>query len=301
MKPKYSPGQLAAWILTNAKNVEAHDGEYRFPCPKCGHKSHYFNVFKGIGFCHRAACKSTTSISSLEEAFGSTPETFIVEPTIDKHEDSPKSEIPPFPEDATPLIQRDRNSGLITYYPAVVAAIQRTRFISPEQMFLWSLHYCTTSERILIPIYYKGILRNYVSRAVWWQASATDFQRYDYPRHYNIKRWLFGWDEAKVFSRLTLVENTFNAIWLRDALRCSTAFGSDLSDEQIELLYKSKVKEVTFMWDYGAEERAQKAMKKLGDLGIDCRLVRFTSAKPQPDNWTLPELIKKEIMIWEKG
>jgi hypothetical protein len=66
------------------------------------------------------------------------------------------------------------------------------------------------------------------------------------------------------------------------------------------MLYKSKVKEVTFMWDHGAEERAQKCMKRLGRMGIDTRLVRFTSTKPQPDNWSLQDLIKKETMIWEE-
>ncbi len=290
--------QLAYWILSNAAAVESGGVEFNFPCPHCGHTSHYFNVKKAIGFCHKAGCKRVTTVAALEQAFGNTPDSVVVGYVSYEHEVSAKQEVPvKLPVGVDAIVYRVEGT-LYTNYPEVVTQLEKTRFIDSSLAHRWGLLLDPIRERIIIPVFFKGTLQNYVSRSVWWKASVSEYKRYEYPKGHNIKRWLFGWDEAKTFQRLTLVENTFNAIWLRSTLHCTSNFGSDLSKQQIDLIFKSKVQEVTFLWDYGAEQRTQKAMNALSKVGVDCRMVKLTEEKQQPDNWTLNELVAMTQAVW---
>lgn len=294
----YAPEQLARWILSNvAADIASQAGEeFRFPCPRCGHKAHYFNVKKGVGYCHHASCKATTTVQNLEKYWGKSPQSAIVgfTKTIESTP-STEQEVLTLPEKARALIIREEGR-LLSYFPDVVTEIQRSRFITPEQMFRWSLHIDPEDERIIIPVFGHGILQNYVSRSIWWEESKTSYKRYKYPRGRNIKDWIFGWDEAKRWTELSLVENTFNAIWLRNHLYCTTAFGSDLSKKQIKDIQDSKATKITFLWDYGAEVRAQKAIDRL--KYVSCRMVRLTKNRPQPDDWTVEELQQKVEEVW---
>lgn len=295
---KHDPKQVGYWILSNAKDVQHGGVEYNFPCPYCGHKAHYFNVKKGIGFCHAARCKRVTTIEALEQVFGNTPDSVVVGYVGDEQEADLIEEAPiALPVAAVPLVFRQTGS-LVTHYPEVVTKLQETRFINPEQAHRWAILFDPASERVIVPVYAEGRLENYVSRAVWWKPSATDYKRYDYPHGRNIKKWLYGWAEAKQLVRISLVENTFNSIWLRNSLGAVSVFGSDLSQQQVNLIFKSKVQQVTFMFDWGAEERAQKSLHRLSKVGVDCRIVRFTEAKQQPDSYTEEELIAMADHVW---
>jgi hypothetical protein len=66
----------------------------------------------------------------------------------------------------------------------------------------------------------------------------------------------------------------------------------------VNLIFKSKVQEVTFMFDWGAEERAQKSLHRLSRVGVDCRIVRFTEEKQQPDSYTVEELVQFADNVW---
>jgi len=139
-------------------------------------------------------------------------------------------------------------------------------------------------------VYGEGVLRTFVSRAVWWFKGKSDYIRYEYPKDTHVTDYLFGWEECRQWSDLTLVENTFNAIWLRDALHCTTNFGSSLSATQVALICASKVRKVTFIWDFGTRGAVQGASQKLESRGIETRVVTLSKDKPQPDDYTLEEL-----------
>ena len=139
--------------------------------------------------------------------------------------------------------------------------------------------------RVYVPVYYKEKLVSYVGRDI---LGLTPY-RYKYPKGSKISEHFLGWDEAKLWNKLTLVENTFVSIWLRNYLNCTTNFGSHLSEKQIEKIKKMKhLESVAIMWDKGAEERAENACLKLACLGIPAAYARL---KGQPDDYTLEEII----------
>lgn len=130
---------------------------------------------------------------------------------------------------------------------------------------------------------------NYVGR-LKPSRSDTGKLRYKYAPGVKTNNYIFGWDECTLWPELTLVENTFNSIWLRNHINCSTNFGSHLSDRQIELIASSKaIKTVLLLWDEGAEISAQKAVKRLRNAGIASCLARI---KGQPDNHSLETLVE---------
>lgn len=89
-----------------------------------------------------------------------------------------------------------------------------------------------------------------------------------------------------------MVENTFNAIWLRDHINCSTNFGSHLSDAQAQKIIDApRVETIIFLWDEGAETRAEKAIEKIRKFRGGKNLAACYM-KGQPDDHSL-ETLKK--------
>jgi hypothetical protein len=89
----------------------------------------------------------------------------------------------------------------------------------------------------------------------------------------------------KHVNNLTLMENTFNAIWISNTLgNCTSTFGSNLSDRQIELISGGAAKTVVIMWDEGADLSAEKARKKLKGAGVDVTCLKISG---QPDDHEL--------------
>jgi len=183
------------------------------------------------------------------------------------------------PEGALRIVYLE-DGELMTKLPTACKALTK-RGVSPEDQARFLLHF--DGQRVYIPVYTKGELVNYVGRAAWW--FDTHIKRYKYPRGHNIGLHLFNWDECRLWPRLTLVENTFNSIWLKEPLNCSTNFGSHLSDAQAQLITNSKVQSVAILWDEGAEKRAEDAVNLLATkYGVPAAYCKLTG---QPDDHPL--------------
>lgn len=178
----------------------------------------------------------------------------------------------------------------MTRYQIPLHALERERRLFLQDILKWNIHFDPTTNRIIVPVYEEGKLVQYVGRLLWGvRGTGAGDKRYKYASGASIGKYLLGWGEAKRWEKLTLVENTFNAIWLRDKLYCSTNFGSHLSKEQIDKIEKSKVKSVVLLWDEGAEARAEKAVRQLHKRAINAV---YLVIKGQPDDYRLEDLIE---------
>lgn len=282
---RFTSQQVISW-LNRYFSPKLHGPEAQFTCPKCGHENFYFNIKKLVGYCQRAKCRYRPAIQDLIDRIGVDPSQVAVRWVEPKLEIVTKSVV--LPESCVPIVTKEKGE-LVTQFPDIVNILARDRFLSAQQLFTWNLQADLNQFRIVIPIWDQGVLVNYVSRAAWW-LSEQNPKRYDYPKGHRITDNFLGWDEAQTWDHLTLVENTFNAIWLRDHLNCSTNFGSHLSDVQILKLKRSKIEHVTFLWDYGAEKAVDRARKKLALAGIPSTAVPLSKERPQPDDWVLEDL-----------
>lgn len=269
---------LASWITKNFSVSSSQGKEVQFPCPKCGFDKFYFNTSKKAGYCHRASCHFKCGIKELNKfaraQFKDTGEAQIDAPKAQKAIKLPFS--------AVPLVDR-LDGELVTNFHDVVEYVA-ARGVTPAKQFQFKLHWDGTY--VYIPVYSEGKLVNYVGRVAWWTPS--DLKRYDYPSGASTRDYLFNWDTAKLWSDLVLVENTFNGIWLSDYCHATTNFGSDLSQTQIELIAKSKVKNVVFLWDEGAEWAAGRARERLTEAGVSSTVLKI---KGQPDDHAIADLL----------
>ncbi len=289
-------GKVEAW-LRKFFRAKQEGKEFIFSCPKCGHDRLYFNSRKQVGHCKRGSCHWTPGIQQLIGICGVSPNEMTVSGYEIEDRDPVKNKVfCSLPEGCKPLVTRE-NGKLMSQFPDIVRRIRADRGITVADMRRWGLQVDCESDRIVIPVYSGGICRTYVSRAVWWFKGKTDYKRYDYPKGCSVRNWLFGWEELGEKTNITLVENTFNAIWLRENFNCTTNFGSSLSKAQIDLIFKSKVTRVNFVWDYGTKGEAQKASRALNAKGIATAIYDLPKEKPQPDDWTMEELASHVGMI----
>lgn len=271
------------WIFRNSPSARsASPQEVMFPCPACGHESHYFNVGKGVGYCHSAKCHTTSSMSLLEAMWGSVGEWA---PEVVKAEVRVSIILP---QGCVPLVYV-LSGRYLTLYREAVEWLRDKRHIEPRDVFHYAFQFDENQDRVVIPVLSEGQLVNYVSRAAGWFTGRTDSKRYMYAKGAETGRYLFNY-EAIPGDHWAIVENTFNAVWLNNHFPCTSSFGSHLSKHQIELLSK-RCRKVTLMWDHGAEERAMLACKKLRALAIHAEYVQFTADRKQPDDYSLPTLI----------
>jgi hypothetical protein len=130
----------------------------------------------------------------------------------------------------------------------------------------------TFVNRIIWPLYDEDeILRSVVARDMsgssnrpkWVNWPDTEPSYYLWP----MGRWVDGkgWFPNSLPERVVLTEGVINAF----AVECLTpfvaraCFGKKISDEQISLLLRGRVKEVILAWDYDAKDKMIKAIEKL--------------------------------------
>ncbi len=279
------PKQLGIkdWILSNFKGalLVSDNKEARFPCPKCGHESFYFNLIKGLGFCHR--CHYSPNTKTLSDLIG-------VSPAGDAPFFSPEIQKPPvnvqFPAHAVP----------VKYDSKAIEALA-SRGISLNlaetfQILVWR-------DFIMVPVYEGQKLVNIVSRRFNRTKKGKEIftsiphkERYLYQKGVRTTDYLFNFNPQ--FPHVTLVENTFNSIWLSTNKRGVSSFpsgfksqqfvsnfGSYLSDKQIETIKNSGIETVFFLWDERAI--ATKYVSKLKQLGI--KAGSFFLRQGQPDDY----------------
>lgn len=278
--------RLEDWLNKSFGIIGRSGDEVNFPCPKCHHSSFFFNVVKHIGYCHRASCNWKPTIKDLNRhtriQFGN--------PVYTRINDNPMS-VPRVSEIVLPesnLLVTKVNGQLMTSYQNAVEEVAK-RGVTPEYQFRFKLTF--NGIRVYVPVYYQGKLVNYVGRRAWWKDAELDaagVPKYEYCKGAKTNDFIFNWDEMKLRDQLTLVENTFNGIWLMNECNGTTNFGSSLSKVQIELIRMSKVKSVVFLWDEGADARATKACRDLQRLSIPAAFVKM---KGQPDNHPVEKLV----------
>jgi hypothetical protein len=271
------------WISINFKTLRRQGAEVQFPCPKCKHESFYFNIRKKVGYCHHAKCGWKPTLQHLLNWVGSSRDHLLDTPSEELTAEVSTAQVE-LPSGAQRIVYLE-DGKLLTKLPTACKELEK-RGVSPENQARFLLHF--DGQRVYVPVYFKGQLVNYVGRAAWW--FDTDIKRYKYPHGHNIGLYLFNWDAARLWNRLTLVENTFNAIWLLEVLNCSTNFGSHLSEAQAKLITTSKVESVAILWDEGADKRAEDAVDllstKFGVPAAYCKLIG------QPDDYSLNFLIE---------
>lgn len=277
---------LESWLNKNFGVVGKSGDEVQFPCPKCSHSSFFFNLKKQIGFCHRARCNYKPNMKDLNKhtriQFGDASYKAV----NDNPHNVPRATEIVLPE--ADLLVTKEDGKLVTKYGNAVLEVN-SRGVSPEMQFRFKLAF--NGVRVYVPVYYQGKLVNYVGRRAWWkdaELEAAGVPKYEYCTGAKTSDFLFNWDEMKLRPELTLVENTFNGIWLMNKCNGTSNFGSNLSLVQVELIRLSKVKSVVFLWDEGAEARAAKSCTKLQKLGIPASFLRITK---QPDNHPIESLV----------
>lgn len=298
-----SPSEIYSWINKNFLIRNKVGNELQFNCPRCDHRSFYFNISsKRVGYCHRASCGWNPSLNDLLDFKGDSDLSFSgneYNPYEEiKEEKVQEVELPP----SEPIVTRNSELKLVSSYPEVVKILSEKRNIPPKEIMRWDMH--TDGHKIYIPVYDNGKLVSYVGRIIWGLEKEGE-KRYKYPSGTNISNYLFGWAEARYWDKMTLCENTFNSIAYRNLINCSTNFGSHLSDVQVEKIANAPhLKDVVFLWDEGAEKRAEKAVKKIIKNGIYSIYCVLPNRKDQPDNYdveTLKTWVEEAIKLSRKG
>lgn len=262
-------------------------GEIQLSCPECQHDSFYFNTLKGIGFCHR--CQWTPRREDLVRALGRRGQTILLAQEQKSKEPEDPGEIQ-LPEGARPLFIL-LDGEVVPHCDSCEETIQRIqndRFVSREKQARFQLH--ASENRIYIPIHDEaGDLVNYLGRAKWWYTS--DVKSKLYAPGAKTSHYLYCWNDFGARSEIALVENTFNALWLRE-LGVTTNFGSSLSETQLKKIRASRVESVVLIWDEGAEERAEIAVNKLRSGGVRAVFARISG---QPDQHSVECLTR---IVW---
>jgi len=245
-------------------------------CPKCNHKDFHFNIKSKVGFCHRAACHWSPSFEELCELAGYSPDEVSWMPDRVEEQRDVEVSLP-----GTPLCFFSLDK-LMTHSQDALNYILG-RGITIDDILRFKMTY--DGERVYVPIMKEGRLYNYVGRDL----TGMSDRKYKYAAGVKTSHWIFGWDECKEWDWITLVENTFVSISLRNSINSTTNFGSYLSDVQIDLLKKSKIKTVVIMWDEGTAKNAEKIVKKLRSNGI---YAAFCWMKRQPDDHPKEQIIE---------
>ena len=273
---------ITSWLARYFKaSINISSGEAQFACPRCGHPNFYFNFSqKRIGFCHRANCHYSPTLKELKEIVGDkSPLDEFSEPIYQKVSQAEAVEIS-LPEGTQRLVELI--SGTFrTSYPHTSQKVAERGVSQPEQ-YKFNLH--IGDGRVYIPVYYEGKMISYLGRSMWWLP--IQGLRYQNAEGTKLNEYFFNWDEGKSWNRLTLLENTFNAMWLRQ-LQATSTFGSNLGDRQIEHILYGKAESVLLLWDEGADKSAWKAVRRLRKRGVPASFAKITG---QPDDHELEYL-----------
>jgi len=254
-------------------------GEIKTKCPYCGRENFYFSTTKKVGLCHHAKCGRTVTLADLVKLVGFGPEIDLAFVSSAREEE--KEPEPEIVLDHPPVVVSD-NGEYNTHYPNVVSYLHG-RGLSTQDILRFDIRF--DGERIYLPIRDEdGILRQYNSRLLHGEG-----KKYKYASGVDCTQFLLGWSECRLWDKLCLVENSFVSIWLRNHVQCTTPFGSNLSDRQVDLIKHSNIRSVAIMFDEGADSRAAKAVGKLRRVGVPSS---FGMIRGQPDDHSLSQVVE---------
>ena len=267
-------------------------------CPQCDRPKLYFNVNRKVGYCHYAACSwhiNPPRLRDLIQIVGYGPEddagaTFVLPQDTDR---------PPvnvrLPEGSSPLVYMDKGT-LMTTFPLAMEAVA-SRGVSAQDQFRFQLHF--NGLYVYLPVFSDGKLVSYLGRLAWWfEAKGL---RYDNATGTETNSYLHNWDEAKHWKRLTLVENTFNAIAYRNVCQTVSTFGSTLTEKQCKLIAGVPVQTVALMWDEGTKLAAGKVVDRLRTTYGIRAAAGWMEGQPDdhPLEWVMAATDKVHKAAWE--
>ncbi len=272
MSQQYSRQALIDYFhRTSGVDGQPNPNEVKTTCPLCGKSKLYFNVVRGVGICHSAGCDwhEKVLLTDLIEIFGFSP---------DQHgswEDAPEYIRKEVNLPGNPVLLRGADRELMTYSEPALTYL-RGRGIDDLVTLNWGL--TCDGERIYVPIYdIDGSLVNYNSRLL----PGCDGRKYLYCVGAKTSHYILGWQECRDWDDLALVENTFVSLAYRSRMHCTTTFGSNVSELQADSIAESGIKRVALLWDEGAEEGADRALKKFAERGVRAA---YWKIEGQPDD-----------------
>lgn len=277
MPQSYSQKSIVEWFR-RTMGIESMPSPYEIKtsCPACGADVFYFNIRKKVGICHKASCGFTPNIDSLIELIGFGPDVAGVwEPP---EEQAPAPVVVP----GVPILKME-NAELLTSNDEALAYL-RGRGISDMVILNWGL--TCDGNRVYVPIRSEGATVNFNSRLL----PGREGKKYLYSPGAKTGHYILGWEECKDWPYLTLVENTFVSLAMRNLINCSTCFGSNVSDIQTDLISRSTtINWVGLLWDQGAEKNANRSVNKLIANGVKAAYWKILG---QPDDYPITQVVE---------
>lgn len=281
---------ILSWLKAAFAVQSIKGSEVNFNCPICGHPRFYFNWRKLVGFCHRASCGVKPALADLVTLKGYGPDDYYSVSTavLDPVAEKPKVELPDGVWEVNDITD-----------PWLVKAMEN-RGVTIDKLAQFKIK--ALASRVYIPIYHNGELVQYIGRSINRNEHPSNgfktdhASRFAYAKGASITNYIFEWDTVKHWEEVCLVESTFNAMAWIDKIKCTTNFGSHLSQSQVSMLCHSKVKRVVFAWDEDSAKKEHEAIKKLKKEGIQTAQVTFQWAANQPDDIPFEQL---ERLVFE--
>ena len=273
--PEYSRQALIDYFhRTSGVDGQPNPDEVKTTCPLCGKSKLYFNVVRGVGICHSAGClwHDKVLLTDLIEEFGFAPDQY------GEWEDAPEHAKKEVILPGYRVLYRASDRKLMTNSEPALTYL-RGRSIDDLVTLNWGL--TCDGERIYVPIFdTDGALVNYNSRLLPGGVG----RKYLYCVGAKTSHYILGWGECRDWDDLALVENTFVSLAYRGRMHCATTFGSNVSNMQADLIAESGIRRVALLWDEGAEEGADRALKKFDERGVRASYWKILG---QPDDYPI--------------
>jgi len=246
--------------------IVSNGSELRMACPLCGdHKERMFiNRRTYLWGCHN--CDEAGNLYRLcEVVLDLDPiETYRVVQNIDDRvrrveitpvERMPDMEMPP----SVSLASTDMASPLTKAFWDYLLA--PTRRVPIADVVEYDMRACVVGQygmRVLVPVRQEARIVTFVARSIYDScpgcllAQETEWcphhwRKVLYPIGTFSSRILFNIDRVSGREEIVLVEGAFDAIRLKD--RAVASLGSSLSTEQMDLMRRHGIKNVTILWD----------------------------------------------------
>lgn len=186
------------------------------------------------------------------------------------------------------------------HYPPYAAE----RGISPKRAMRFGLGYCRRGyyeNRLIAPVFFEQRVVGFQARYMKKKPpidpeTGKRIKKTKHSKGAKLSRVFYNWDEAQHQRRVIVVESPWAVIKI--GRQGAGSFGKHLSSAQLELLLRSNVEEIVFMWDRDADHAAGKGgydksvafAEKLAPM-IAVRCVRMPDSR-DPDEHKLARLRK---------
>lgn len=204
----------------------------------------------------------------------------IIEEAFERLEEEPPEYVPtsiklprqfyPMHGSKSRVVGKFRSYATNRWFPEPAQQLYHMHFCVSKVPQLEEKYQSTFINRIIWPVFdQEGTCRSAVARDIlngnrpkYVNWPNTDIAHFFWP----LSRWVNGvFFPNSMAERVVLTEGIPDA----HAIRCLTpylafaCFGKKISDEQIELLLRNRVREVVLAWDYDAKDKMMRAVDRL--------------------------------------